>query len=117
MTATLTIAAPMTKEFAALFTPEAQSFVAALAARFTARRDDLLLARHRTQERLNAGELPDFLPETRAIREGAWKVAPIPTPLSFFPQACKEDLAPLSHPPHPYFKRHSRCGLGYRCFF
>src|SRR5690606_36934413 len=33
------------------------------------------------QKRFDQGELPDFLPETRAIREGDWKVAPIPADL------------------------------------
>ena len=33
------------------------------------------------QKRFDAGELPDFLIETRAIREGDWKVAPIPADL------------------------------------
>src|SRR3712207_8967222 len=33
------------------------------------------------QERINAGEMPDFLPETREIREGDWKIAPIPDDL------------------------------------
>ena len=31
--------------------------------------------------RFGKGELPDFLPETRAIREGSWQVAPIPADL------------------------------------
>ena len=30
------------------------------------------------RQRLDAGELPDFLPETREIRESDWTVAPIP---------------------------------------
>ncbi len=30
------------------------------------------------QARMDAGELPDFLPETKAIREGDWKIAGIP---------------------------------------
>ncbi|HBD32041.1 MAG TPA: malate synthase A, partial [Cupriavidus sp.] len=32
-------------------------------------------------KRLDAGELPDFLPETKSIREGDWKVAPVPKAL------------------------------------
>ncbi len=33
------------------------------------------------QARLDAGELPDFLPETREVREGDWRVAPVPDDL------------------------------------
>jgi malate synthase len=39
-----------------------------------------LQARHERQARLDAGELPDFLPETRHIRAGDWRVAPVTTP-------------------------------------
>jgi malate synthase len=40
----------------------------------------LLAARHERQARLDAGELPDFLSETRQIRDGDWRVAPITNP-------------------------------------
>jgi malate synthase len=40
--------------------------------------DRLLAARAERQRAFDAGELPDFPEETRAIREGDWKVAPIP---------------------------------------
>ncbi|MBK8283654.1 MAG: malate synthase A [Ahniella sp.] len=46
--------------------------------RFNTRRMELLGLRHSRQARFDAGELPDFLPETRAIREGDWRVAPLP---------------------------------------
>ncbi|AVP95740.1 malate synthase A [Ahniella affigens] len=49
--------------------------------RFNARRLELLDARRVRQARFDAGELPDFLPETRRIREGDWKVAPLPPKL------------------------------------
>ncbi len=42
------------------------------------RRRELLQARAERRERLRAGELLDFLPETREVREGDWKVAPRP---------------------------------------
>jgi malate synthase len=41
----------------------------------------LLAARVERQKRLDAGERPDFLPETRHIREGDWKVSPLPADL------------------------------------
>jgi malate synthase len=44
-------------------------------------REALLKRRAERQERLDAGERPDFLPETKAIREGDWQVAPAPADL------------------------------------
>ncbi|MBV6423576.1 MAG: Malate synthase A [Steroidobacteraceae bacterium] len=66
---------------AEILTPDAQAFIAALAARFAPRVAALLAAREARQARLDAGELPDFLPETRSIREADWRVAPVPADL------------------------------------
>ncbi len=68
-------------EFAAVLTPEAVDFVAELTERFAPRVRELLAARETRQARLDAGELPDFLPETRAVREGDWRVGAIPVDL------------------------------------
>lgn len=57
------------------------AFVADLERRFRAERARLLALRVARQERLDAGELPDFLPETSAIRAAEWRVAPIPADL------------------------------------
>jgi malate synthase A len=65
----------------ALFSPEAVGFVADLARRFRPRVNELLAARRARQVRFDAGELPDFLPETAGIRAGAWRVAPPPPDL------------------------------------
>ncbi|MBX9599399.1 MAG: malate synthase A [Bryobacteraceae bacterium] len=64
-----------------VLTPEAVRFVEALARNFEERRRDLLRKRVERQARVNAGELPDFLPETASIRESEWTVAPIPPDL------------------------------------
>jgi malate synthase len=61
-----------------ILSDQALEFVAALQRRFNPRREELLRARLERQQRLDAGELPDFLPETRKIREGDWKTAPPP---------------------------------------
>jgi malate synthase len=61
-----------------VLTPEAANFVAMLEREFGARRRELLAKRQERKARLDAGELPDFLPETREIRESDWTVAPIP---------------------------------------
>src|SRR2546423_15115427 len=59
----------------------ALDFLAALARRFEPRRRELLERRRARQAELDAGRLPDFLPETKDIRERAWTVAPIPPDL------------------------------------
>ena len=61
-----------------ILTAEALAFVAALQRRFGARRRELLQARAERQSRIEAGETPDFLPETREIREADWRTAPRP---------------------------------------
>jgi len=67
--------------FAEILTPEALALVAKLSRAFEPRRQELLAARVERAKRLDAGEQPDFLPETRHIREGDWKIAPIPKAL------------------------------------
>ncbi len=64
-----------------ILTAEALAFVAELERRFGARRLELLLARAERQRRLAAGELPDFLPETRELRETDWVIDPVPSDL------------------------------------
>ena len=64
-----------------ILTQPAQAFIAALARRFAPRVRELLAAREQRQARIEAGELPDFLPQTRAIRDADWRVAAIPPDL------------------------------------
>lgn len=64
-----------------VFTTEALAFVAELARRFGARREALLAERETRWQALQKGGTLDFLPETKAVREGDWKVAPIPADL------------------------------------
>jgi malate synthase len=64
-----------------ILTAEALAFVAELQRRFNARRQELLLARADRQRRIEAGEMPDFLSETREIRESEWRTAPPPADL------------------------------------
>jgi malate synthase len=68
----------MRPEWAAILTPEALQFVAALQREFNPRREELLRMREERKPRLDAGEWPDFLEETRSIRESDWTVAEIP---------------------------------------
>jgi malate synthase len=64
-----------------ILTPDALAFVAGMHRRFDGRRQELLAARAERQRAFDGGALPDFLPETAAIRAGDWTVAPIPADL------------------------------------
>jgi malate synthase len=64
-----------------VLTPEALELVALLEREFAGRRQELLAARGERQTRIAGGELPDFLEETRGVREGAWRIAPVPRDL------------------------------------
>jgi len=77
----LQINAPVSPAYAEILTPEAQRFVASLAAQFDARRKDLLARRQVRQAEIDAGHYPDFLTETAEIRSSEWTVAPIPADL------------------------------------
>jgi len=71
----------LTPEFAQILTPEALAFVAKLHRAFEPRRQQLLEARAERQREFNAGALPDFLPQTREVRQADWRVAPQPEDL------------------------------------
>ena len=64
-----------------ILTPAALDFVASLEQTLRERRHELLTARAERWQRLRAGELPDFLPETRAVRQGDWRVPAAPADL------------------------------------
>nr|WP_242007459.1 malate synthase A [Luteimonas cucumeris] len=74
----LTAAVPGQAE---LLTSAALDFLADLHRTFEPRRQALLDARRRRQAEFDAGALPDFRADTRAIREGDWQVAAIPAAL------------------------------------
>jgi malate synthase len=75
------IRAPLKPGFETILTPEALALVARLHRGFNPRRKELLARRAERARRLDAGERPDFLPETRHIRDGDWRVAPLPQDL------------------------------------
>ncbi|HEY7901751.1 MAG TPA: malate synthase A [Caulobacteraceae bacterium] len=75
------IAGPLEGRASEVLTGEALAFVADLHRRFDARRRELLTARKARQRRFDAGEGPDFLPETAAIRDTDWVIAPLPPDL------------------------------------
>src|SRR5713226_5229558 len=73
--------APATGRYAEILTPEAVAFVVGLQRTFNEQRKELLQARVARQKRLDAGERPDFLKETKGIRESEWTVAELPQDL------------------------------------
>jgi malate synthase len=64
--------------YESVLTPEAIAFVAGLERKFGPERRRLLVRRAEIQRRLDTGWKPEFLPETKAVRESDWRVAPIP---------------------------------------
>ncbi|HET8844682.1 MAG TPA: malate synthase A, partial [Ktedonobacteraceae bacterium] len=75
------IIAPVTAEFAEILTPDALNFVATLMRAFGSTREELLNRRAQRQLEIDAGKLPDFLPETATIRQGDWTIASEPPDL------------------------------------
>src|SRR5690606_41692143 len=73
--------APLQPGFETILTREALQLVADLHRQFEPRRQELLAARRERARRLDAGERPDFLPETKHIRDGDWTIAPLPADL------------------------------------
>src|ERR1700736_1226806 len=70
--------ARVTPAFAEILTPDALAFVAKLQRAFGGRREECLQRRQERQSALDRGEILDFLPETKSIREGDWTCAAIP---------------------------------------
>jgi malate synthase len=77
----ISIAGPPITRAAEILSPEALAFVGLLQREFEPRRRELLAGRAERWERLKAGELPDFLPETREVRESDWRVREAPADL------------------------------------
>ncbi len=77
----LTIKGVLTAEYQQILTPAACEFVTELVRAFRPQLKVLLAARQQRQVQFDAGALPDFLPETAAIREADWQVAALPADL------------------------------------
>jgi malate synthase len=77
----LQVHAPISGEHGTILTPEAMEFVAALCREFGPRRQELLERRKKVQAELDQGILPHFLDETKDVRDGDWKIAPVPADL------------------------------------
>jgi malate synthase len=78
----VSIKGPLGQRYTEVLTPAALRFLADLHREFEEARERLLAARAEQQQRFDAGELPDFHPETRSIRDDeSWRIAPIPDDL------------------------------------
>jgi malate synthase len=77
----IAILGPIPAAYEQILTPQAMTFVAKLARKFENRRRELMAQRVKRQAEFDIGKLPDFLPETRSIRESEWSVGPIPSDL------------------------------------
>ncbi|KAE8175795.1 malate synthase A [Photobacterium carnosum] len=69
---------PLTEQQQQILTTDALLFIAQLVERFAERVPLLLEARELQQLAIDRGQLPDFSPETRCIRESEWKIQNIP---------------------------------------
>jgi malate synthase len=77
----VTILGEMRPGYERVLSPEALAFIAGLERKFGAERRRLLERRAQLQAKLDAGWKPDFLEETRSVRDSDWTVAPIPKDL------------------------------------
>lgn len=77
----LRITGPINPGYEHVLNEEALRFLVALQRSFNQRRKILLIEREQTQQRLDHGWKPTFLPETKNIREGNWTVDPVPDDL------------------------------------
>ena len=75
------IRAALQPEHGRVLTADALAFIAKLCREFEPRRQQLLAARAARQREFDAGKMPDFLAETRGIRESQWTIAAQPKDL------------------------------------
>ncbi|GHI00593.1 malate synthase A [Neobacillus kokaensis] len=75
------VTGPLNALYDEVLTPQALKFIEELERNFGSRRVELLQSRQKRQEEINNGKLPDFLPETKHIRNGDWTIASLPRDL------------------------------------
>ena len=77
----LSIAGTYHESYATILSKDALDFLMALHQKFNARRLALLQERSRRQLEIDRGKMPNFLADTKDIRESDWTVAPLPPDL------------------------------------
>jgi malate synthase len=75
------IQGPTSAAFDAILSEDAMAFIASLAREFSSRVEALLEQRIERQKAIDAGQMPDFLPETVEIRKADWRVTDVPADL------------------------------------
>jgi len=80
--ASIEVTAPRLPDSDRIITPDALNFLDRLARQFSPKRKALLERRKEVQRHLRAGVLPDFLPETKDVREARWTVGDAPADLN-----------------------------------
>ncbi len=75
------ILAPVTEPQLEILSTDALAFFGKLQREFGPRREDLLRARVKRHQAINDGEFPNFPSDTASIREGDWRVEPVPSDL------------------------------------
>ncbi len=76
-----TITGKIAPEYKSILTPECLEFVTHLQRKFNPKRLELLKKRQEVQKKIDGGWRPTFLPETKSIREGDWKILGTPKDL------------------------------------
>ena len=77
----LEVLGPVTEQQSEILTPGALEFFRALQREFNPVRLNLLRLRQQRRKDFERGERPFFPPETKWVREGDWRVAPVPDDL------------------------------------
>ncbi|PVZ83232.1 malate synthase A [Serratia sp. S1B] len=77
----LTFTQPFNTAEQQILTDEAVEFLAELVRKFTPQRNQLLAARVSWQEKIDQGDLPDFMPDMNAHGDGDWKIRGVPSDL------------------------------------
>lgn len=75
------ILGPVTGDHKEILSPQALEFFHVLQHEFNPRRLELLEKRKAHQQAIDRGEMPDFLVETKSVRDGDWRVDPVPADL------------------------------------
>jgi malate synthase len=73
----ITFTENITSEYQEILSPEAIAFFVKLENKYRKKRKALLEKRKQVQQNIDNGIFPDFLPETKPIRESNWKINPV----------------------------------------
>ena len=81
MTDNIKIIPTLSSEEQKILNPKTLELIELLHTKFNPRRLDLLAQRKHRQDEIDDGKKPDFLENTKSIRDGDWEVAPLPSDL------------------------------------